>query len=391
VGARLLLRVKVLFLTTNYPRPELPIDGIFVREHARAAALANDVAVVHLDRSPARRGLFEAERIAGEDPPAWRVRYRRYGRPVSYAAFVLGTLSALRRLRRTGFAPDIIHANSFLSALPALMIGRLYRIPVVYTEHWTIFLSENPGTLSPSMLRAARYVLQHVDVVLPVSASLARALATLAPTARFEVVPNVVDERVFYPPTNRNPGSERRLLTAGLMDTGRKGIDVLLDAVASADTRNTFRLDIVGDGSKRVEYERRAHRLGLESKITFHGLRSKPELAELMRRSDLFVLASRYENNPCVALEAMATGLPLVATRVGGIPELVGPEVGLLAEPEDPASFAARIDEALDRDFDHDAIARISLDSYGSAAVGARLVEIYDALAASKKTRAASR
>jgi glycosyltransferase involved in cell wall biosynthesis len=368
----------------------MPIDGIFVREHARAAALANDVAVVHLDRSPARRGLFEVERVAGEDPPAWRVRYRRYGRPVSYAAFVLGTLSALIRLRRSGFAPDIIHANSFLSALPALMIGVIYPTPVAYTEHWTIFLAENPGTLSPSMLRIARYVLQRVDVVLPVSASLARALATLAPNARLEVVPNVVDERVFYPPPNRSPHCEQRLLTAGLMDTQRKGIDVLLDAVALAQKRNTFRLDIVGDGSRRSEYERRADQLGLASKITFHGLRSKPELAELMRRSDLFVLASRYENNPCVALEAMATGLPLVATRVGGVPELVGPEVGLLAEPENPASFAARIDEALDRDFDRDAIARRSRERYGSAAVGAQLAEIYEALAASRRTRAAS-
>jgi hypothetical protein len=65
--------VKVLFLTTNYPRPESPIDGIFVREHARAAAEVADVRVVHLLRAAAARGLAPAERIDGEEPPAWRV------------------------------------------------------------------------------------------------------------------------------------------------------------------------------------------------------------------------------------------------------------------------------------------------------------------------------
>jgi glycosyltransferase involved in cell wall biosynthesis len=113
--------------------------------------------------------------------------------------------------------------------------------------------------------------------------------------------------------------------------------------------------------------------------VTFHGLRPKPELAALMREADLFVLASRFENNPCVAIEAMASGLPVVATRVGGLPELVDERSGLLAEPRDPESIAARIGEALRRldRFDREEIARRTRERFGREQVASLLAEVY--------------
>ena len=110
--------MNVLFLTTNYPRPESPIDGIFVREHARAAAEIADVRVVHLLRAPAARGLVRLERIEGEEPAAWRVPYRRFGRPLAQLAFVLGPLALVRRFRRDGWVPDVIHASSLSNRKP---------------------------------------------------------------------------------------------------------------------------------------------------------------------------------------------------------------------------------------------------------------------------------
>src|ERR671939_115753 len=81
--------------------------------------------------------------------------------------------------------------------------------------------------------------------------------------------------------------------------------------------------NVVGDGPRRPEYEALAGELGVAERVRFAGLRPKADLAERMRAADLFVLASRFENNPCVVLEAMASGLPVVATRVGGVPELM--------------------------------------------------------------------
>jgi glycosyltransferase involved in cell wall biosynthesis len=355
--------VRVLFLTTQYPSPESPVDGIFVREHARAAAVGADVRVVHLQRTPGRRGFYELVR-EDDDPPLVRVRYRRFGRPLSYAAFLAGA-------RAAAGDPDVVHATSHLSALAALT----WRKPLVYSEHWSVFLPENPIRLSVPMARAARFALERADLVLPPSEAMRAALAACAPRARLRVVPNVVDDELFRPSPHEPSG---RLISAGLMgENGAKGFDILLRALALLDGR--AHLEIVGDGPRRAEYEALAHELGIAGRVRFAGVRPKPELAERMRASDVFVLASRFENNPCVVLEAMASGLPVVATRVGGLPELVDERSGLLAEPQ-PDRLAAHIAEALDRleTFDREEIARSARERYGREAVGRLLLRTYE-------------
>lgn len=370
--------MNVLFLTTNWPRPDLPIDGIFVREHARAAALNAEVRVLHLDRSAGRTGLAETEPIAGEEPPTLRIRYRRFGKPLSLAAFVGGPLAAYRRLRREGFEPDVLHANSHLSALPALTLGRLHRKPVVYSEHWSAFLPDNPAELAGGMSALARLALRGADVVLPVSDAMRRALEAAGSPKRIEVVPNVVDERLFHPGGKGEPGL---LLTAGMLgENEAKGVDYLLRAVALVDG---VRLEVVGDGLLRPEYERLARELGIADRVDFQGFLPKAELAERMRGASLFVLASRFENNPCVVLEAMASGLPIVATRVGGLPELVDETSGILVEPRDPEDIARGISAALEGRFDRAAIAKLAVERYGREAIGGLLAEIYGSVARS--------
>src|SRR5205823_1406500 len=99
-----------------------------------------------------------------------------------------------------------------------------------------------------------------------------------------------------------------------------KGWEHLLEAVALLEReRDDFRLEIVGDGPRRGEYEAIRRRLGLEDRVLFSGWKTKDEVASLMRAADVFVLASRYDSNPCALIEALASGLPVVATAVGGI------------------------------------------------------------------------
>jgi glycosyltransferase involved in cell wall biosynthesis len=387
---------RVLFVTEHYPTPESPADGIFVQEHARAAALHADVAVLHLERSRGR-SFFDVERSDDAHPPVLRVRYRRFGAPFSYAAFLVGALAAFRQLRRSGFEADVVHANSHLSALPALLIGKLARKPVVYAEHWSIFLPANPAELRPAMGRLARFVLTRVDLVLPVSDAMRLALASLAPAATFRVIPNVVDGSVFYPDRQSERTTPPRLLTVGLFGHNEaKGVDYLLRAVGRLRARADFRLDVVGDGPLLPEYRRLAQELGLDDAVSFHGFLPKDDVAAFMREADLFVLASRFENNPCVVIEAMASGLPVVATRVGGIPELITADNGILAEPRDPDDIAGKIGDALERldTFQRDAIAHDALARFGRTQIGSELASAYDEVLArrtSAKERAAAR
>lgn len=350
--------MRVLFITTSWPNEESPVEGVFVHEHAQAAADFADVRVLHLHRAAGR-----LER-AGDDPPAWRLGYRRRPRPFSYAAFLLGPLRAMR-----AWAPDVVHTHGFLATLAALPLRR----PVVYTEHWSAFLPESADELPAPMRQAAKLALRRADLVLPVSARLRYELARLAPSARLRVVPNVVNERLFHP--GAAPGSSGRLLTAGLLNDGRKGVDLVLEALARAP--GGLQLEVAGDGEKRPDYERLAATLGLDGVVQFRGLLSKPELAESMRGAGLFVLGSRYENNPCVVLEALVSGLPVVANRVGGLPELIDETNGVLVEPNADA-FAAGIAEALERPFERAEIARRARERFGRAAVAAQLRAAYE-------------
>ena len=349
--------VKVLFVTTSWPTEESPVDGVFVQEHARAAAEVADVRVLHLQRGPG--GLQQV----GDDPPAWRLGYRGLPRPFSYGSFFVGPL----RLR--SWRPDVVHAHSHLAALAALPLRR----PLVYTEHWSAFLPEGGDRLSTPMQLAAKLALRRADLVLPVSEALRRELARLAPRTRMRVVPNVVDADVFHPGDAPDPG---RLLTAGLLNDGRKGLDLVLEALVRTD--GALRLEVAGDGERRAEYERLSGKLGLGGVVTFRGLLSKPELAESMRGSGLFVLGSRWENNPCVVLEALASGLPVVANRVGGLPELIDDKNGVLVERADPELFASGIAEALKRRFDRTEIARRARDRFGRDAVAEQLRNAYE-------------
>jgi glycosyltransferase involved in cell wall biosynthesis len=102
---------------------------------------------------------------------------------------------------------------------------------------------------------------------------------------------------------------------------------------------------IAGDGPEREQLETEARQLGLASSVEFLGERN--DIPDLIRSSDLFVLSTRSEGLPMSVLEAMAAGLPVVASEVGGIPELVDAETGVLVPPEDPAALSTAVERLL--------------------------------------------
>lgn len=368
--------MKVLFLTSSYPVPEHPWLGIFVREHARAVAPHAEVAVALLDRSDDVRSVH-VEDVEGEFKSV-RAKYPTRPSALSYLSNLSAAVRAYRRLRRAGFDPDVIHAHFFLAGAPAVVLGRLFRKPVVVTEQWSVFLPDDPMTLSPAMRRVARFAYERAAVVMPVSAALRDGIRAIGTQADLRVVPNVVDTRLFHPNGGVAPhgGPARLIGVGGLYDA--KGWEHLLDALALLGPNREFHLDLVGDGVLRPELEAQAARLGIDDRVAFHGWRPKDEVAERLREADIFVITSHYDSNPCAVIEALASGLPIVATAVGGIPEMVTDGLGILADPGRPAGIAAAIDAALERPWDHDAIAETARDRYGFDRVGAELTAIYD-------------
>jgi glycosyltransferase involved in cell wall biosynthesis len=167
------------------------------------------------------------------------------------------------------------------------------------------------------------------------------------PRERVTVVPNGVDTDFFQPnPNGRGEGPPVLLSVARLVPD--KDHDTLLKAFGPLSQRHPgAELWLVGNGPRRRVLEQQVQNLGLTGRVKF--LPPEQDLRPLYHRADLFVLSSKAEALPNVILEAMAAGLPVVATRVGGVPEAVAPEAtGLLVAPGDDAGLAQALARLLD-------------------------------------------
>lgn len=345
--------MRVLFVTTAYPSPAHTTAGEFVREHALAAAEHADVTVLHVSRGAAL-GL---ERVDGEPLPTYRSGFP--ARPAA-AGLLAATAGAWRRMP----PHDVVHAHFFLAGAAAALVTRR---PLVVTEHWSIFLPEDPTRISFMLRRTARFAFRRARIVLPVSSALERSILAEAPGLRTTVVRNAVDTSLFRPGGDTDAG---RIVCVGMFYEA-KGHDALIDALREVvAVRPDVRLDLVGDGELRPALERRA--AGLP--VTFRGVLPKDEVAAMMRRAHVFALPSRFETSGVVGIEALASGVPVVAAPLGAIPELVGDGDGVLAGPDGLAPALLR---ALSRDFDRSAIASRARARYGRETIGLQLADVY--------------
>ena len=161
------------------------------------------------------------------------------------------------------------------------------------------------------------------------------------------VIPNVVDPDIFRQSPKRDDRQTKQLLYVGNFKP-LKNVSILVEALGRMNQRwQDWHLDLVGDGSERARCELLASNLGIADKMTFHGMIQKGEIAALMLEADFFVHPSGWENLPCVLLEALTTGTPVVATNVGGVPEIVEDGLGLMVPPNDIGALAAGIAEML--------------------------------------------
>jgi glycosyltransferase involved in cell wall biosynthesis len=329
-------KLKILHIAGWYPSKKKPVAGVFVREHVKATALYNHVTVLYsegLDKGIDH--FYQVEDNIEDGIRTLRLRYRKSPIPkTTYLISLLLIFRVFRRLFREGFKPDVIHAHVYSAGVPAAILGMRFKIPVVISEHFTGF----PRGIVHGFERVkAKFAFEKAAVVCPVSDDLRKHIERLGIRACFQVIPNVVDTLIFSPAEKyaSREGGWKHLLTVALLEP-KKGIPYLLNAlVLLKESRKDFVLDIVGDGPNKREYEELTNTLGLKGFVVFHGLKTKREVAEFMKKADIFVLPSEWENLPCVIIEAMASGLPIVATDVGGIPELVHNGLGVLVPPKD--------------------------------------------------------
>lgn len=340
--------MRIGLLTTAFPRWTNDSRGPSMMETARALqACGVEVQVITLHGPGAKRNevmegiavhrarylwpdtLERLQDVGGGLPAAWKqdLLYK-----LAFGPLFLGLVWATIR---HGGQCDVIHAHWTLAGLAAWLASFVTGRPFVLTVHGSdIFVA--PGI--PGVAAVTRAMLRRCAHVIAVSRALADATATLGiARGSIEVIPDGIDIERFTPgPAEREP----ILLFVGSL-IKRKGVHDLLEALALARSELVdARLVIAGDGPERAALERQTQDLNLGAQVTFVGPQSQTQIADWQRRARVFVLPSLEEALGIVLLEALASGTPCVATRVGGIPDVVTPDVGLLVPPADPRALA---------------------------------------------------
>lgn len=248
-----------------------------------------------------------------------------------------------RRIRRALAGVDIVHAQDRRAGLWTRVLPPA-GAAVVYTVHGLPepYLPPPAGSAHPGLRARLAYrgvdalLARRADVVITVSQAVERELVEQLgwPASRITVIPNGVE---------LGPVIARRGDAVGTLTSFDpvKGLDVFLDAaVLVCRSHPEARFALFGDGPGAAALERRSRSLGLGGAVDFPG---RAASRDALARLGVFVLSSYMENAPLALLEAMAAGVPVVATRVGGVPELVPPGTGQLVPPGDPAALAAAI------------------------------------------------
>ncbi|MEZ4295110.1 MAG: glycosyltransferase family 4 protein [Polyangiaceae bacterium] len=378
--------MKVLAFSNLYPRAARRTLGTFNRDTFLALARYCDVRVVSpvpawsLLRSPGDIVVPRYETQTGIEAlfPAFA---SIPGVSCLHArGMVASLLPVMERLRERFPWDAIVAAWVYPDAVAAAQFAERWRTPLV-----TVGLGTDLNVVPEyfGVRSQIRRCLSRSARVVAVSHALAdRAVELGAPRSRVVVQHNAVDGLAFTP-RDKDPVRRRLELPAGRKIVGYvgnhrkiKGTDVLIEAMAHL-VHGLGRADVLlvlaGDGELTAQLRARAEALGVSGHVRFVGVRPHDEIPLWMSAFDVLCLPSRREGCPNVVLEALASGRPVVASRTGGVPEILDGRTGILVPPEDPSALASGVAAALDRAWDPDSL-RASVEYLSWDAVGRRYV-----------------
>jgi len=305
------------------------------------AALAERGHRVSVVTSASQEGLQRHETREGVE--VWRT-WLPSRDPLGWSAHAVGSIPRMASLARSA---DILHAQAFQSVFPAVVARRACRAPLVTTWHTSHFLRRARHPLWKPVLRR---FLRWSDHNLAASREIAEVAMSLAPGRTVEALINGVDTDLFRPVApSLEPGGRRRIVVPRRLFE-KNGVEYFVRGLAIIARTVDVEAVIVGDGPERQRLEALASDLGVSERLTFLGARPHGEMPGILSSGELAVFPSLMEATSVAALECMACGLPVAASDVGGLPEIVDDEVGALFRPADVDDLARTVVALLESD-----------------------------------------
>ena len=383
--------------TTNFPRWQGDFRVPFILEAARAISHhGNEVKVLtmhtpgastheYFDEIEVFRAKYLPEKLevlqkdASGIPEAWR---RGFLPKLATIPFLLRFIFLIGKQAK---GSDIIHCNWSLSGLAAYLSSFMHKTPYIVTVQGSdVFKTIN----IPVVRNAIGLALKKASHIIALSNELKAATIRFGvPAEHITVIPNGVNISQF--PVGSKEGRKNQLIFVGSL-IERKGLSYLIQAMVSlVASQPDIRLVIVGEGKDRGLLEELTRQLGLQENVIFMGTQSQDRVSELLRESRLFILPSIEEGQGVVLVEALASGTPCIGSRIGGIPDVITPDVGRLVTAGDVHGLSAAIEPYLiDNDLWETASsnARVRAEThYDWHSLAKRMIEIYQMVISGEK------
>ncbi len=367
--------MNILLITNLFPNPEEPIRGVFVYNMIKGLAGKADVTVISPLPWFPKIGLlkkFKDWYKFSQVPQRYKIGTINVISPkylaIPKAGFLqslfifLSILPVVRRLRKT-IQIDLINGQwIFPDGVAASWVARLLKIPLVLTAHGCDINLYTKFTLRrPQIIKALKYT-KRITAVSNAQKKVMQGLGI--DSHRISVIHNGVD---FDEYRLRDKAECRKKL--GLNTNNRiilfvgqiievKGLNFLVEAAASLvkEKYSNFKIIAIGEGHLRKTFEDSLIELGLQDQMLFIGEKTREEIPYWYGACDLLCLSSIREGCPSVIVEAFASGRPVVAPQIGGIPELITEENGMMFELKDVKGLSLTLKKALNKDWDEQRI-----------------------------------
>ena len=383
--------MHILLIPAFYPTDLDPVSGKFFQDQALALRRQGiEVGVAYFEGRSLRRGFsfralcshcFKMHSALEQSIPTVRLRGWNTFAQCRWGAMIsayLGACAVDRYIAQYG-RPDLLHAHQgHWAGYVAYLVWKRHRIPYVVTEHESSFAEK---TIPAGDFPALRLVYANAKQVMAVSHALASAMREAYDPASIMIVPNMVDTASFALSTRQEArGAQFTFLCVARL-AKIKRLDVLLQAFAAAFTgRQGVALRIIGHGPEYQSLLALTSTLQLTAQVKFSGGLPHAEVLLALQTSDALVLCSDIETFGVVLIEALASGIPVIATRCGGPDDIVTEEVGLLVDCHDVTQLANAMQCMLNDHADYPPLGlhQYAEDHFSEQVVAQALRQVYE-------------
>lgn len=365
---------NILFISSWYPHAHKPLNGIFVKRHAEACVMKGDVTVIFIcsgevdlleesveDGIYTIRGYYKSSRLKA-------VKLLR--------CFLLWRKAFLRYKKKKG-KPSVMHINVvYPVAVAGLLLHFIYHIPYIITEHWTGYFPEDGRYKGVLMKTVTRMAVARASAVVTVSEKLSKMMQSLRLKNKYFVIPNVVDTEQFTTESSidkQNSGVQ--FIHISSLDDAQKNVSGIIRTFEKFHAAYPgSKLTIAGKGESFAK----------QPGVDMAGEKTGSALAKLLSSADALILFSNYENLPCVMLESFCCGVPVIATRVGDIPNYINETNGILIKPGNETQLLEAMQQMTEKKsmYNAEKIRRQMAGEVSKEAVAKKFMEVYNTIGA---------